>query len=203
MREKSYGQHEKHTILDKLGVYLSIRRINKELKVVFSNNGSRSVLDLGAGYNMKIISRLQTKFNKLIAVDVALNKSIYPNIEKIEETIENSIFSLTSDSFDAVILNSVIEHLDNPLIVLKECRRMLKQNGLLLINVPTWTGKFFLEFTAFTLKMPASRYEMNDHKMYYDIKDIWPLLVKAGFLPENIKLAYHKFGLNMFCRCTK
>ena len=44
---------------------------------------------------------------------------------------------------------------------------------------------------------------MEDHKMYFDKRDLWPLLVKAGFLPSRIKaLRYHKFGLNLFSRCT-
>jgi hypothetical protein len=40
--------------------------------------------------------------------------------------------------------------------------------------------------------------EIDDHKMYYDKKDIWPMLVKAGFLPSKLQLSYHKFGLNLF-----
>ena len=40
--------------------------------------------------------------------------------------------------------------------------------------------------------------EMDDHKMYYDARDLWPLLVRAGFKPSGIQLSYHKFGLNLF-----
>ena len=40
--------------------------------------------------------------------------------------------------------------------------------------------------------------EMDDHKMYYDKRDLWPVLVKAGFSPSRIALRYHKFGLNLF-----
>jgi hypothetical protein len=39
---------------------------------------------------------------------------------------------------------------------------------------------------------------MDDHKMYYDKRDLWPLLVKAGFRPHDIRLRYHKLGLNLF-----
>ena len=44
---------------------------------------------------------------------------------------------------------------------------------------------------------------MNDHKMYYSKRELWPMLVKAGFLPENIKLSYCKFGLNLLGICRK
>ena len=40
--------------------------------------------------------------------------------------------------------------------------------------------------------------EMDDHKNYYDERELWPLLVRAGFKPSRIRLHYHKFGLNLF-----
>jgi hypothetical protein len=42
---------------------------------------------------------------------------------------------------------------------------------------------------------------MDDHKNYFDPKDLWPLLVKAGFRPRNIRCFRHKFGLNTFAIC--
>ena len=42
---------------------------------------------------------------------------------------------------------------------------------------------------------------MDDHKAYYDVKDFWPLLVRAGFRPSNIDCFPHKFGLNTFAVC--
>ena len=38
--------------------------------------------------------------------------------------------------------------------------------------------------------------------MYYDKRDLWPLLVRSGFRPSNIRLKYHKFGLNLFGAAT-
>jgi hypothetical protein len=74
---------------------------------------------------------------------------------------------------------------------------IIKPGGVLLINVPTWRGKFFLEFSAFRLGL-SPEMEIDDHKMYYDKKDLWPILVKAGFKPSQLQLSYHKFGLNLF-----
>ena len=44
---------------------------------------------------------------------------------------------------------------------------------------------------------------MDDHKMYYDPRDIWPMLVRAGFKPSRVKVFRHKFGLNTFASCVK
>ena len=37
--------------------------------------------------------------------------------------------------------------------------------------------------------------------MYYDVRDLWPLLVAAGFRPSQIDCFSHKFGLNTFAVC--
>ncbi len=66
---------------------------------------------------------------------------------------------------------------------------------------PSWRGKTFLEFTTF--RLGSSPEEMDDHKMYYDPRDLWPLLVQAGFRPRDIRCFRHKFGLNTFARCRK
>lgn len=114
-----------------------------------------------------------------------------------EGTIEETLPKLAGERFDAALLISVLEHLPDPLHVLSAVLDLLKPGGVLLINVPTWLGKSFLEFSAFRLGL-SPKVEMDDHKMYYGKRDLWPLLVRAGFKPSLIKLRYHKFGLNLF-----
>jgi SAM-dependent methyltransferase len=103
---------------------------------------------------------------------------------------------------DVVMLISVLEHLSDPDAILQSAWSMLKPSGVLLVNVPTWRGKGFLEFSAFRLGL-SPKVEMDDHKMYYDKRDLWPLLVRAGFKPSQIQLRYHKFGLNLFAAARK
>jgi len=38
---------------------------------------------------------------------------------------------------------------------------------------------------------------------YYRKRDLWPILVRAGFKPSQIRLRYHKFGLNLFAAAQK
>ena len=68
--------------------------------------------------------------------------------------------------------------------------------------VPSWRGRWFLELSAFRLGL-SPKDEMDDHKNYYDVKDFWPLLVRAGFVPSRIQCVSHKFGLNTFAVCTR
>lgn len=51
---------------------------------------------------------------------------------------------LESNSFDAVVLGAVLEHLYNPDQVIKEIARILKPGGALFIDVPNESGLYFL-----------------------------------------------------------
>lgn len=71
---------------------------------------------------------------------VGRGKSRGLNIE--QGTIEDHCFEL--NSFDMVCLWDVIEHLPNPREALIEAKKLLKPNGILLINYPdigTWQAK--------------------------------------------------------------
>lgn len=59
------------------------------------------------------------------------------------------------------------------------------------------SAKPILELSAFTFgTSPAC--EMDDHKMYYSKRDLWPLLVKAGFKPSRIRLNYQHAFMTLF-----
>jgi SAM-dependent methyltransferase len=202
MRSTSYGQNNKPTIFDRFGIYLSSRRLIKEL-VNTPNQITGKLLDLGAGFNMRHTAELSPFFDEATAVDVALNEKILPSVIKKIGLLEHITPELAENEYSAVVLNSVLEHINEPQPLLNQCYRLLAPNGIFYISVPPWREKFFLEFTAFTLKHPQARIEMNDHKMYYDKRDLWPMLVKAGFLPEDIRLTYYKFGLSLLGICRK
>jgi SAM-dependent methyltransferase len=198
-RTQSYGEGGL-TLVDRFGVYLSKRAILRRLP----RRDALSVLDLGCGYRATLLRALLPHLDQGIGVDVRIAPEARENAKLSfhEAAIEDTVPKLETGRFDLVLLISVLEHLWDPLPVLEHCRRVLRPGGTLFVNVPTWRGKSFLEFSAFRLgTSPAA--EMDDHKMYYDVRDLWPLLVRAGFKPSRIKLSYHKFGLNLFGAAEK
>jgi SAM-dependent methyltransferase len=191
---ESYGQ-KKLTVVDRIGVWLSGRAISRELP----NRSDLEVLELGCGFRATQLRALNPRLKRGTGVDFRLAPELasLPNFTFHEGTIEETLPKLTAQTFDAILVISVLEHLHDPLLVIQAVRALLRPAGVLLINVPTWRGKAFLEFSAFRLGL-SPKVEMDDHKMYYDKRDLWPLLVRAGFKPSLIKLRYHKFGLNLF-----
>jgi SAM-dependent methyltransferase len=197
--QESYGQRGL-TWVDRFGVWLSSRAIRGRLPP-----GDRlRVLELGCGYRATQLLALRDRLEEGVGVDFR----IAPELQALrgfsfhEGPIENTLPRLAAGTFDVVLLISVLEHLREPLAALESARRLLRPGGVLLVNVPTWRGKLFLEFSAFRLGL-SPRVEIDDHKMYYDKRDLWPLLVRAGFPPSAIRLSYHKFGLNLFASATR
>ena len=196
---ESYGQRGL-SMADRLGVWLSQRAIRRYLP----KRNDLEVLELGCGYRAAQLIALESKLKRGIGVDL----QIAPELRMLERftfhqgTIEEILPKLESETLDVVMLISVLEHLAEPQFVLESAWRLLRRCGLLLVNVPTWSGKRFLELSAFRLGF-SPKVEIDDHKMYYDKRDLWPMLVRSGFKPSQIRLTYHKFGLNLFAVAEK
>jgi SAM-dependent methyltransferase len=81
----------------------------------------------------------------------------------------------SSENFDVIIMRHIIEHLENPLSVLKTVRAHLKKDGLILIIVPNidCIGRFIFD-TKWTWVLPW-------HCNFFNPKSIASLLNKAGF----------------------
>ena len=158
--------------------------------------------DFGCGYHAPIGRVFIEDADHVVLSDLELSAEMkaHPKVRAVEGRLPEALGDLADASLDVVICNSVLEHLAAPTDTLKALRRLLAPGGLALINVPSWRGKWFLEFAAFKLKVSPAE-EMDDHKAYYDPRDLWPLLVEAGFKPSKITCFRHKFGLNTFAVC--
>jgi SAM-dependent methyltransferase len=160
--------------------------------------------DFGCGYNALFTESLLEQVAGLVLIDVSLSRDLKrdPKVTAIEGELPLALERLDTGSLDVILLNSVLEHLWDPDWALAEAWRVVKPGGKVLINVPSWRGKRWLEFSAFKLGTSPPE-EMDDHKTYYDLRDLWPLLVRAGFKPSKIKCHRHKFGLNTWAECTR
>jgi SAM-dependent methyltransferase len=198
LRNRAYGQEHTLTPVDRLGIWLSGRRIRNAA----GGFAAKRVADIGCGYHATFAMSLQNQVSALTLVDVAISPAVKAAapVHALEGHLPAVLAPIPEGSHDVVICNSVIEHLWEPEATLSEIRRILAPGGVALINVPSWRGKWFLEFSAFRLGLsPAD--EMDDHKAYYDPRDLWPLLVRSGFLPRDVRCFKHKFGLNTFAVC--
>jgi SAM-dependent methyltransferase len=198
VRQEAFLQSGGGTPVDRFGVWLSGRQIRR---YVPSFAGKR-IGDFGCGYQAAFTRTVLEQVERAVLVDVALADDLkkHPRVEAIEGQLPDALAPLASGSLNVVLMVSVLEHVTDPQRLLKEMHRVLAPGGIALVNVPSWRGKKYLELSAFRLRLsPAA--EMDDHKRYYDVKDLWPMLVAAGFRPSRIDCFSHKFGLNTFAVC--
>jgi len=200
MRERAFGQDYQPTMVDRFGVWLSARQIRK-----FSGTlKDKKLGDFGCGYNATFVRSVLPELERAVLIDSAIAKDLkeQSKVTAIEGMLPDVLKQVPTRSLDIILCVSVLEHLWDPQTALQECYRITRPGGVCMFNVPSWRGKWFLEFSAFRLGL-SPKDEMDDHKTYYGVRDLWPHLVRAGFLPSNIRCFSHKFGLNTFAVCTK
>ena len=197
-RVTAFGQSHSPSFVDRFGVWLSARALRREL----GSLAGKRLGDFGCGYHATFARSVLDDVASAVLVDVALADDLKSDrrVTAIEGQLPEAAAGVPDRSLDAVLCVSVLEHLSEPLDALRELRRVTASGGVCLINVPSWRGKSWLEFSAFRLGL-SPREEMDDHKRYYDPRDLWPLLVAAGFIPHGIRCHRHKFGLNTFAAC--
>jgi SAM-dependent methyltransferase len=197
-RTNSFGQSGKVTFVDRFGVWLSKRQIKR----VVGPLAGKDVVDVGCGFEATFMRNVLDEVRTGTLIDVALAPDLrdHPKVLAIEGLLPGAMEKIPDRSVDIVLCMSVVEHLWEPDATLAHFNRVLRPGGVAAINVPSWRGKTALEFSAFKLGLSPFD-EMDDHKTYYDPRDLWPLLVRAGFRPHAIRCFKHKFGLNTFAVC--
>ena len=108
-----------------------------------------------------LITGLREKFADIESVSV-----LHQDFEAVARTTE-------SQSFDCVILVNVLEHIEDDAFAVRECRRILRPGGHLLILVPA------LSFLYSKLDALAGHYRR------YGSKELTVRIIDAGFRLEK------------------
>jgi SAM-dependent methyltransferase len=140
----------------------------------------RRVVEIGSGTGSGVLGTFPSQVQGLeinpLAVEYCRSRGL--NVQLIDESGD---FPVESATFDACILDNVLEHIENPEKTLDECYRITQKNGGLVIAVPGSRG-----FNADT-----------DHKHFYDaaalrqLDERWSLLhlFSTPFLFVNTRLS--------------
>lgn len=103
-----------------------------------------TVLDIGCSSGL-LLGLLKNKGYKVFGIEP--NKYAF---RLAKNKFGNAIFHGTLDTyiskkvFDVVILSHVLEHVENPVVVIEIIKRMLAKNGILLIGIPNTRNIIFL-----------------------------------------------------------
>ncbi len=140
-RSESYGQRGL-TPVDRFGVWLSRRKIMKSIPMV----PSLMILDCGCGYHAEMLSTPEPGIRRGVGIDISIDPALKSEggLEFIESTLENALPGLAAESFDVILLISVLEHLTVPEEILAHAHRLLRPGAVCSSMFPPGEARNFL-----------------------------------------------------------
>lgn len=138
------------------------------------------LLDVGCGSGSTIQILEQKGWN---GVGIDFDRKAIENAKKKNiEVYCGDIFSQSfpDDSFDAIIMNHVIEHLPSPILHLQECKRILKKNGTFVAITPNAESRGHAKY-----KENWRGLETPTHLQVFTVNSLKEIAVQAGF--NNVK----------------
>ncbi|MBU2579476.1 class I SAM-dependent methyltransferase [Candidatus Parcubacteria bacterium] len=170
------------------------------------------VIEIGCGVG-DILNKINS--NKLIGVDISqyilnIAKKRYKNIRFINGNAENLPIKISRNKYDKIICSEVLEHVENPVKVLKEIKKISKNNSIIVISAPNEKLinriKVVLQrMKIFNFLFPNISKKMDDewHLHSFDLKKIKNLIFddytieKVRGIPYNFIPIRYVFKLKL------
>lgn len=98
-----------------------------------------TILDIGCGYGALCEVLVKRGVKKVIGTEIDQNKLDIANrfLKKRKNVtfikVYNEKLPFDKNYFDVIFIYDVIEHVKNPNVMIQECKRVLKQNGVLYV----------------------------------------------------------------------
>lgn len=165
---------------------------------VWDHAAGRSLLDVACG-NGLVTSRLAARFQRVVGIDassshVAMARQNHPNMEFIECLAED--FPL-DERFSTVTLLNLLEHVSDPVSLLRSLSNRLEDEGVMIINVP---NAMALNRRIATLmgtlehehELSPYDIEVAGHRRYYDMESLVADVTAAGLKIVKKGGVFHK-----------
>ena len=163
------------------------------------------ILDLacGRGYYLNMLRHLSAC--RLAGIDIApaVLQQARRNVGHLPDLLlgraDASALPWAADTFDAVILSELLEHVEDDLAALQECRRVLKPGGMVAITVPHANYPFAWDPLNKSLETlfgrPIRRGPLAgiwaNHLRLYTPTQLRECVLQAGFLIEAERAFTH------------
>ncbi len=168
-----------------------------------------TVLDAAAG-NGYITNWLNDNSFKVTPLDIDTAQWAVKGVECIEHNLNND-FPLEDNKFDLVVSVETIEHLENPYHFIRECSRVAKPDGLMIISTPN-IHSFRSRFKYFFMSLPSLFEYISDdlmgqhimpvsigtylygfNSLGVELEDVYTVGLEKGFLAKTIEPFINSF----------
>lgn len=162
------------------------RKINLARKILRGIK-FKNCLDLGCGSGYMVSEIAKSYPNvEYTGIDIYAKaikhaKKIYPNIKFKVASASNIPFK--NKSFDLILFYETIEHVEDPQICLKEIKRVLKEQGHLILTMDS--GSFLFRIVWFIWEKSYGKIWQGAHLHPFHHRELEELIKKSGFRIKN------------------
>lgn len=148
----------------------------KRLQIIEKFKKTGKVLEIGSSTGV-MLELFKNKGWDIVGIEPSKKACKIANrrgIKTINSSFEKA--SLIKSSFDVVILNHVLEHLDNPKQILKKCYQILANKGIVFIDVPN--------FGSLSSRLWKSHWPyllLDEHNWHFTHQSLDKLFTSSGF----------------------
>ncbi|MCF6224731.1 MAG: class I SAM-dependent methyltransferase [Xanthomonadales bacterium] len=169
----------------------------------FQKNNVRNILSLGIGHKVVTERILQYTSNLesytiIEGSPLIINRFKKQNLLPPNVQIEHSYFETftTLEKYDAIEMGFILEHVDDPELILLKYRKHLNPGASIYIAVPNAKSLHrqlghYAGYLDDLYKLSSADYELG-HQHYFDLKSINSLVEKVGFKVVNTKGLFMK-----------
>lgn len=173
-----------------INLHKSERKSRIELILKYSKLKNGSFLDIGCGEGFVLEEALKYGY-KPYGLDIAGN--LHQSLDRSNiQFFKGNIFKANypENHFSAIYMDSVLEHVDDPISILKEMYRILKPEGIIFTIVPNEDSLINdTKNLLYTLMLQKSKYGR--------IKPFVPPYHINGFNKKSLAYAIQSVGFNM------
>lgn len=145
------------------------------------------VLDMGCGTGFNVEYLRDNGYSRVVGLDFSTEALILCQSRNLPYLVcgDGTRSPLRDESFDVIMALDLIEHLDDDVQTLRECARLLRPNGSLVIFVPAFSFLWSLQdevsyhcrrYTVGELGQKLETVGLSIHKLTYANAFLFPLI---------------------------
>lgn len=161
-----------------------VRYYINESYVRWNHNVKGKILEIGGGRNVTYCKN---------SITLNLDSNMHPDI-----LASGYNLPLKDNAFDTVISTEVLEHLENPQLVINEIHRVLKHNGAFFLTtrfIHEIHGEDYFRYTKLSLEILFKRFRAVDVQEHGSVFSVLFYLLTFIFPPARgvLNMVFHYF----------
>jgi len=184
--DRAYDESYKIKLIPSIDHRRNVLGVNKYEQISAHFGKPGTVLDIGCGLG-ELLSVFQEEKWECTGIEFNEFAAKYARASFNLNIVSKSIYEFDgTDKYDLIMLWGVLEHFYDPAKILKKVNELLKDDGLLVLEVPSGDSVLVRYFEQNPQSVDRI-IEGDRHIMLFSVRGFIEMAGKAGFRPVSIK----------------